>query len=98
MTLGDEVMVIARWEGPESRAITLQDFVANGHSFIPIFSDEAHFKAETVGSGFERQGVAIKRQLLASLLRGDEVLVLNPGSTNRRLSKADIETGLPTAR
>jgi hypothetical protein len=91
MDIGDRLVVIARWGSPDGHEITLQDFVADGRSFIPIFSDEARFKAEAVGSGFENQGVVIDTALLASILTGEETLVLNPGSTNRTLSKADLE-------
>lgn len=91
MDIGDTVVVIARLSSAEIREIAIQDFMADGKPFIPIFSDEVRFKAETAGSGFEEQGVVIDRSLLASLLRGDETLVLNPGSTKRTLSKADLD-------
>ena len=93
MELGDKLVVIARWEGPESEEITLQDFTADGKSFIPVFSDEARFQAEILGSGFETQGVLIERTVLASILTGKEQLVLNPGSTRQPLSKTDIQAG-----
>ena len=94
MIPNDKIVVIARWDKPDSHAITLQDFTVDGRVFIPIFSDEATFKAEIAGSGIERQGVAIDRAVLISLLKGDERLLLNPASTRRELSKADLEAGL----
>jgi SseB protein N-terminal domain len=90
----DNYIVIATWESEESRVITLQNFVVNGESFIPIFSDEATFKVETEGSTFARKGLAIDLHFLLSLLRGDELLILNPGSLNpRRLKAADLREG-----
>jgi hypothetical protein len=93
MTLGEKVVVIARWDDPESDVITLQDFIVGGRRSIPVFSDEERFDAETKGSGFEKEKVLIDRKFLASILRDDTVLVLNPGSTNIWLSKADLEAG-----
>ena len=93
MGSGARVVIIARWDDPDSRAITQQDFVIDGRSVIPVFSDEATFRAEIAGSGFEKQGVAVDLAFLASLLRGDEVLLLNPASTRRTLTKADLEAG-----
>lgn len=88
--LQDDIVVIGWWTDESSNKIVLQDFVRDGHSFIPIFSDEDRFRAETAGSGFESKGLAIKRRLLHSILRGDEVLVLNPGSDAVRLCRADL--------
>jgi len=85
------VVIIARWSDPESKRIDVQNFVQGGESFIPLFSDEAHFLAETKGSGFEHEGVSIKCDLFLSMLKGNELLILNPGSPNPlKLRKADF--------
>jgi hypothetical protein len=84
-------IVIATWENRESKTITLQNFIANGESFIPIFSDEDTFKSETEGSAFANNGVAIDGKFLFSLLLGNELLILNPGSSNPvRLRASDL--------
>lgn len=88
------VVVIARWPDVNGHTIVLQDFKSGGEDFIPIFSDAEHFHAEMAGSGFEREGVEIDLRLLVSLLRGDELLVLNPASNKLRLRKADLEAVL----
>ena len=87
----DEIIVIGDWDNEQSTSLRLQDFVSGGESFIPIFSDEQQFRRQVRGSGFEGKGVAIDRNLLHSLLRGDELLILNPGDSNPvRMRKADI--------
>ena len=87
----DSFVVIGSWENVDSRTLTLQDFVADGVAFIPLFTDEETFKHEARGSGFESAGILIDKDFLHSLLRGDELLILNPGSTNPlRLTKADL--------
>jgi hypothetical protein len=86
-------MIVARWDNPESDIITIQDFIVGGRSMISIFSDQERFREETRGSGFEAEGVEIDRAFLASLLSGKEFLVLNPGSINLPITKADIEAG-----
>ena len=78
--MSGHLFIIASWDNPQSNAISIQDFVRDGQSFIPVFSDEAHFKSEIAGSGFETKGVSIDAHLFASILRGNELLVLNPGS------------------
>lgn len=92
--LTQEVVVIARWPDPNGHMIVLQNFVSAGESFIPIFSDDAHFRAEAAGSGFEHEGVAMNLGLLVSILRGDELLILNPVTTKLRLRKSDLENVL----
>ncbi len=85
------VIVIGSWDDLESDSIRIQDFVADGGSFIPIFSDEATFKQQARGSGFEDNGILIDLNLLASMLQGDEILILNPGGADPvRLKKADL--------
>jgi hypothetical protein len=90
----DKVVVIGGWDDADSRSLRLQNFVANGESFIPIFSDEVAFKQQVQGSGFENAGLAIDRDLLLSVLTGDELLVLDPGCSNPvKLRKADLAGG-----
>lgn len=85
----DQVAVIGYWERP--KCIRLQNFIINGESVYPIFSDEAAFKRQIVGSGFEMQGLNIKVHFLLSFLRGDEVFLLNPGDAEPvRLTTADL--------
>lgn len=89
--IGRQVVVIARWPDVNGRTIVLQDFTAAGEHFIPIFSEAERFKAETAGSGFEHEGVEIDLELLVSILRGDELLILNPASTKLHLRKSDLQ-------
>lgn len=90
----DKVIVIGGWDDGDSRSLRLQNFVTNGESFIPIFSDETAFKQQVQGSGFESAGLEIDRDLLFSVLHGDELLVLDPGGPNPvKLRKADLTGG-----
>ena len=74
------VVIIATWTSGTSKTINIQNFIRNGKPFVPIFSDQKHFKDETKGSGFESKGVSIDANMLASIIKADDVLVLNPGS------------------
>ena len=89
--IGTRVVVIARAPDPKGNIIVFQDFVVEGEDFIPIFSDPAHFKTEAAGSGFEHEGTEIDLKLFVSVLRGDELLVLNPASTKLHLRKSDLQ-------
>ena len=90
--LKDSVIIIASWKSDSDTSMLIQDFEKDGRKFIPIFSDWAAFGEQSEGSGFEEQGIEIDRKLLASVLRGDEWLVLNPGGSEpATLDKADLE-------
>jgi len=90
--VGNRLVIIATWPNAKSHVITFQDFVVNGEDFIAIWSDEQHFRAENKGSEFETKGVSIDTKFFVSLLKGSELLVLNPGSEHPvRLRKADLE-------
>jgi hypothetical protein len=90
----DQIIVIGSWKDAGGRSLRLQSFVANGESFIPIFSDETSFRQQVQGGGFENSGIAIDRDLLASMLHGDELLVLDPGGPSpMKLRKADLIDG-----
>ena len=80
--LPEEVVIIARWQDEHSSDITIQDFVAEGRSFIPVFTDEMNFDSQIKGSGFEDQGVLIRTDVFLSILRGGELLIVNPGGKN----------------
>ncbi len=67
------------------------NFIINGNRSIRYFPDEAAFKRQIVGSGFEMQGLNIKVHFLLSFLRGDEVFLLNPGDAEPvRLTTSDL--------
>jgi hypothetical protein len=96
--VSQRVYIIASLEAPRGTGIHIQDFIRNGRSFIPVFSDETHFRAETRGSGFEARGISIDGNLLASILKGDELISLNPGSStpvdlNAKDLKAFVDHG-----
>ena len=75
-----EFVVIGRWDDASSTKLTLQDFVIDGRSTIPIFFDEASFKRQTAGTPYEREGLVIDSGLLLSMLKDDDRLILDPGS------------------
>ena len=85
------VIIIARLGPPQSHDITIQDFKINGESVIPIFPDMDAFRQNNVSSPFSDQAIEIKLELLLDLLKGDEILMLNPGCPNpRRLTVNDL--------
>jgi hypothetical protein len=91
----DQLVVIGGWNDPASRTLRLQDFIIDGRSFIPIFSDEATFKRQAAGTPFEQDGLVIDRALLLSVLRDDELLILNPADPDAlKMTKADLAAGV----
>ena len=93
------VFIIGSWTSLDSKEMAIQDFVRNGRSFIPIFSDEKHFTEETRGSGFEKKGISVDANLLAFIMKGTEMLVLNPGSkTPIELQASEIKQYMDPSR
>lgn len=91
----DEVFMIGDFD---EDTITFADFIIDGERVIPLFSDRAAFDRQTQGSGFEKQGLLLKVHFLLSLLRGNELLILNPGDPGpMRLTKADLARMFATA-
>jgi hypothetical protein len=84
----DEVFMIGDFDDD---TITFADFIIDGERVIPLFSDRAAFDRQTQGSGFEKQGLLLKVHFLLSMLRGDELFILNPGDPEPlRLTTADL--------
>ena len=97
--MSGHVMIIATTKGPNDKSITIQDFSRKGQSFIPFFSNEKHFKDETRGSGFESKGLLIDANMFASMLKGTETLILNPGSkTLVEFQAAQLKTHIDPSR
>jgi len=77
--LPDKVVIVARWDDEQSHNITIQDFIRDGKPFLPVFTDDAEFRTQIKGSGFEDQGVEINTDMFLSVMRGGEQLIVNPG-------------------
>ena len=72
------IALLAKEPAMEDRSLTLQDYRVDGEPVIPLFSSEAALRESTHGGDLGRPAVAIDRGLLVSLLRGDEVFLLDP--------------------
>jgi hypothetical protein len=64
---------------PGSKSLALLAFDQPERSFIPVFSSRKIFDQEAYGTGFEGKAVSIEASRFASLLQGDEVVILNSG-------------------
>jgi type III secretion system (T3SS) SseB-like protein len=64
---------------PHAKSVAVLPFDQNERSFIPVFSDERIFDEEAYGTGFEKKAIAVDAHFFASLLKGDEIVILNPG-------------------
>jgi|ERR1043166_3403180 hypothetical protein len=86
------IVVLSKPLDPNGQTISLQDFVVNGESIIPLFTSEAPFRQSTGGVDLGRPVMAISRDLLASLLHGNEVFLLDPQlPSERRFTAADLK-------
>jgi hypothetical protein len=64
---------------PGSKSLALLWFDQPERSFIPVFSSRKVFDQEAYGTGFEGKAISIDASRFASLLQGDEVVILNSG-------------------
>jgi hypothetical protein len=64
---------------PHSKTLAVLPFYQNERSFIPVFSDQQTFDKEAYGTGFAGTAIAVDAARFASLLKGDEIVILNPG-------------------
>ena len=70
------VLMIPDPHSPTLAALPIQQ---NEREFIPIFSDRTTFDQEAWGTGFAGKAIAIDGHRLAELLKGNEIVILNPG-------------------
>jgi hypothetical protein len=79
-TIGPRLTVILA-EAPklDGNTLRLQDYVRNGTSFIPVFASAEAFRISTGGADLGHETWEVDRRLFASILRGNETLVFNPG-------------------
>lgn len=64
---------------PKAQTLALLFFDQPERSFIPVFSSRRIFDQEAYGTGFEGKAVSIEAARFASVLNGDELVILNPG-------------------
>jgi hypothetical protein len=64
---------------PHAPSIVPLKFDRNEYSFIPVFSDAKTFNEEAYGTGFENRAIPVDTNVFASILKGDEIVILNPG-------------------
>lgn len=94
-----QVYVIGEWTSPALKEINIQDFSRNGRPFTPFFSDQKHFADETRGSPFEKKGTFLDANIFASVLKGTETVILNPGSkTPIEFTAAEMKQYIDSAR
>jgi hypothetical protein len=76
LLMSGDVLIIP---DPHSRTLAALPFDQPERSFIPVFSDRKIFDEEAYGTGFEGKAVTVDAGRFASLLREDDVVILNPG-------------------
>jgi hypothetical protein len=72
------IVLLAKQPKGRDRSLTLQNYHVNGELVIPLFSSEAALEESTQGVDLGCPALAIDRGLLASILPGDEVFLLDP--------------------
>jgi len=89
VSLPDEIVIIASVIDEKSCDITIQDFIRDGRSYIPVFRNEEEFDRETANSAYSDSGMVINTDLFFSIMRGGEWLIVDP------LGQSPLEIRLP---
>jgi hypothetical protein len=64
---------------PSARTLDVQTYVWEGKEYIPVFSSAENLRASTnVGGAIEKQKIAIRRTLLLSVIRDEDLFCLDP--------------------
>ena len=71
------IVLLAKAPKGNERSLIIQNFHIDGEFVIPLFSSEKAFRESTQGVDLG-PAVAIDRGLLASVLHGDEIFLLDP--------------------
>jgi hypothetical protein len=72
------IVLLAKEPAMDDRSLTIQNYWVDGELVIPLFSSETALSESTEGTDLGRPAMAIARAFLASVLRGDEVFLLDP--------------------
>ena len=76
----DKIIIIASWPDEQAKTFIIQNLVAvDGSEFVPLFTTLEVMRRQLAGTGLEKNAIEIDLDLLATILTGDELLVLNPG-------------------
>ena len=92
------IVLLAKEPAMDDRSLAIQNYRVDGDLVIPLFSSEAALWESTQGADLGRPAVAIARGLLASLLRGDEVFLLDPRlASELRFTAPEFRRAFPDA-
>lgn len=78
----DDMVTIVLAQKPQENDIhlTIQDFVINGQSMVPLFTSPELFQQSLQGRDFPYPVVEIRFGLLVEMLEGSETILVNPGT------------------
>jgi hypothetical protein len=78
--IGEKVVVIlANEPDKNSYVISVQDYILDGKSTIPFYSSKSAFDESTQGVDLGKPIIAIDRRLFISIIRPEEIFILNVG-------------------
>lgn len=78
------IVILSRELEGDSKILSLQDYIENGTSYIPVFTSKSRFTESTKGADIGKQIIAIDGMFLLSLMQGGETLRVNPGLPDER--------------
>ena len=85
-------IVLAERPQPEDIHLTIQDFVINGQSMVPMFTSPELFTQSLKGRDFPYPVVEIRFGALMQMLSRTETIIVNPGTDGQFMfNVADLE-------
>ena len=90
------IIVLSKPPDVNANALDIQDYTVGGETIIPLFSSPEAMRASTRGADLGRPLFEIDRALLASIVKGHEVFLLDPQTDGQlRFSANDLRSAFP---
>jgi hypothetical protein len=97
---GDVIVLLAEELDPAAHSLRLQDYVADGRPFIPVFTTKEKAYEAFGGKKPDKPMIAIKGGFFAYMMKGTETVKINPSLIDElvipaeeivRVMKEDVE-------
>jgi hypothetical protein len=75
---GDVIVLLAEELDPAAHSLRLQDYVADGRSFIPVFTTKEKAHEAFGGKKPDKPMIAINGGFFAYMMKGTETIKINP--------------------
>lgn len=88
------VLILAEPLNKNSNIISIQNYESNGILFIPVFTSAEKLKESLNGHKLDNEVIKINGSYFCSLLKGNEIIIINPDLSDEIRTSANELTEL----